>query len=83
MLSHFNPTKPIRIETDASDYAGGADMSQQMGEGTQAHWHPVPYWSKKWNPVERNYGTPNQEMLGIFTSMAHWRHYLGGCRVSD
>ena len=41
-----------RVETDASDFAMGAVLSQQQKDGT---WRPVAFISKSLNPVERNY----------------------------
>jgi len=82
MLLHFDPKKPIRIETDASGYAIAAILSQPaewpVNDGRSAVWHPVAFFSKKLNNAELNYGTPDQELMAIVQSFAHWRHYLEG-----
>ena len=38
--------------------------------------HPVAFWSKNLNDVERNYDTPRSKLLAIVNAVKHWRHYL-------
>jgi hypothetical protein len=40
---------PFRVETDASDFAMGAILSQQDSAGD---WRPVAYYSKALQPAE-------------------------------
>ncbi|MBW0525022.1 hypothetical protein O181_064737 [Austropuccinia psidii MF-1] len=47
ILSHFNPSPPIIVETDASDYALGAVLSQVNDSGK----HPIAFDSHKLFPV--------------------------------
>ena len=51
VLQHFDPEKPICIETDASGFAVAAILSQPgtptAGRKSDAHWHPVAFWSRK------------------------------------
>jgi hypothetical protein len=47
-----DPNRPFEMETDASDYALGAQLSQQDAEGLL---HPVAFFSKKLNSPELNY----------------------------
>jgi hypothetical protein len=75
MLIHFNPTEPIRIETDASDFAMGAILSQPDPGKT---WHPCAYWSKKFIDAEIRYKTHDKELLAIVLAFKHWRHYVEG-----
>ena len=77
VLMHFDPSKPIRVETDASDKALGAILCQQDKDG---HWHPVAYNSRKLIPAERNYETHDKELLAIVHAFKVWRHYLQGAR---
>ena len=44
--------KPLRIESDASEYATGAVLSMLQDDGK---WHPCTYLSKGFNEMERNY----------------------------
>jgi len=56
-------TRPFRVETDSSDFATGAVMSQQSPEDDK--WHPVAYYSKSLSAVERNYEIHDKEMLAV------------------
>ena len=46
-------SRPFRVDTDASDKAMGAVLSQDFGDGYQ----PVAYASRSFSPAERNYNT--------------------------
>ncbi|MBW0587721.1 hypothetical protein O181_127436, partial [Austropuccinia psidii MF-1] len=51
ILAHFNPSLPAIVETDASDYALGAVLSQVNDSGK----HPIAFDSCKLLPAELNY----------------------------
>lgn len=72
ILRHFNPALPIRVETDASDFAIGAVMCQ-LEDG---QWRPVAFMSRKLRGAELRYGTPEAELLAIREAAMTWRHYL-------
>jgi phospholipid-translocating ATPase len=57
----INPdfTRPFILQTDASNNAIGAVLSQQMADGE----HPVAYLSKKLLPREQNYSTIEKELF--------------------
>jgi hypothetical protein len=74
LLKLFDPKKPIQIETDASDLAIGACLSQQYDK----KWHPVAYYSRKMSPAEQNYDIHDKELLAIVVSLEHWRVYAEG-----
>lgn len=76
ILAHFDPEAPIRVETDASNYAIGAILSQLQ----RGSWHPVAYLSRKLSESERHYQTPDAEMLAITEAFRVWRHYLAYAR---
>jgi len=61
--------------TNASDYATGSILEQEDAFG---HSHPVAYFSKSLQPVERNYEIHNKELLAIIHSLKHFHHYLQG-----
>lgn len=67
-------TKPFVVTTDASGYAVGACLGQDLGHGEQ----PIAYMSKKMQPAEKNYPVHEQELLAIILSLKEWRHYLQG-----
>jgi hypothetical protein len=55
-----------KIEVDASDYATGGVLSQEMDDGL---WHPVAYYSKSMNDAERNYEIYDKELLAIIRAL--------------
>jgi RNase H-like domain found in reverse transcriptase/Reverse transcriptase (RNA-dependent DNA polymerase) len=66
-------TRPLRVESDASDYATGAVLSMLCDD---EKWHPCAFLSKGLNDVERNYDVHDKGMLGIIRALEAWRHYL-------
>jgi hypothetical protein len=52
LLTHYDPSLPTKLETDASDGAVTSVLSQQQG----GEWHPIAYYSKTMNLAEHNYG---------------------------
>jgi len=70
ILAHFNPAKEVIIETDASDFAIGAILSQRDEE---RRLHLVAFHSRKFQPAEINYEIHNKELLAIVDAFKHWR----------
>jgi len=66
ILQHFDPERPVTIETDVSDYAIGAICSQPDEKGIL---HPVAYYSRKLNDPERNYNIHDKEPLAILDAL--------------
>ncbi|KAL3681508.1 hypothetical protein R1sor_024464 [Riccia sorocarpa] len=73
ILKWYDPSRPIKVATDASGSAVGAVLQQEWEDG----WHPVAYFSRKLLPAERNYHTTEREELAIVLATKHWKHYLG------
>jgi transposase InsO family protein len=67
-----DPSKPYTLNCDACDYAVGATLQQDHGNGLQ----PVAYRSRKLTPAEINYDTREKEFLALVDACSHWRHYL-------
>ncbi|MBW0549525.1 hypothetical protein O181_089240 [Austropuccinia psidii MF-1] len=67
ILSHFDPSLPTIVETDASYYALGAVLSQISDSGK----HPIAFDSCKPLQAEHNYEIHDKELLGIV-----WRSFL-------
>jgi hypothetical protein len=67
--------KPIRLKTDASGKAITGIISQlivwPVPAGEKPEYHPVAFFSKKMDPAEENYGTPDQELMAIVKSFVH------------
>ncbi|KAE8216955.1 hypothetical protein CF319_g8841, partial [Tilletia indica] len=73
ILQHFDPARPITMETDASDYALAAVISQPDDDGVL---HPVAFRSRKLSAAELNYEIHDKEMLAIVDTLDSWRHLL-------
>ncbi len=75
VLAHFDPSRKIVVETDASDFAIGCILSQYDEHGIL---HPVAFYSRKFTLAEINYEIYDKEMLAIVTAFREWRQYLEG-----
>jgi len=73
MANHYDK---FRLETDASEYAIGAILSQQQED----RWKPIVYLSKSLTLTERNYEIYDRELLAIMAALQHFRHYLMGAK---
>jgi len=72
ILQHFDPERPVTIETQASDYAIGAICAQPDDNGTL---HPVAYYSRKLKDPEHNYDIHDKELLAIVDALRKWDTY--------
>ena len=62
ILTHFDETRLTKLETDASDFALGAILSQLSDDD---RWHPVAFHSRKFSDAEINYDVHDKEMFAI------------------
>jgi hypothetical protein len=76
-MRYYDPNRPAIVETDSSDFALGAVLSQRHEDGRL---HPVAFLSKKLAPAELNYEIYDKEMLAIVRTFQEWRHYLQGAK---
>src|SRR5882672_8670886 len=76
ILAHFNPDNPIVVETDASDYAIAAIISQISPDDRDIH--PIAFYSCSMQPVELNYEIYDKGLLAIFEAFRQWHNYLEG-----
>ena len=65
--------KPFEVKVDASNYAIDAVLMQRDDKNVM---HPVAFFSKTMNDVQRNYDVYNRELLALIKMFRHWRHYL-------
>jgi hypothetical protein len=72
ILRHFDPAKPLTLETDASDYAIGAVCSQPDDSNIL---HPLGYFSRKLKDPELNYDIHDKELLAIINALSKWSTY--------
>jgi hypothetical protein len=77
ILRHFNPSLQPIMETDASDFAIGAVLSQRFEDGKL---HPNAFFSRKMQPAEINYEIHDKEMLAIVAAFKEWKRYLEGAK---
>ena len=75
ILATFNPAVQVILETDASDYAIGACLSQKDKEGKL---RPIAFYSRKFTPPELNYEIHDKELLAIVEAFQQYRVYLEG-----
>jgi hypothetical protein len=73
ILHHFDPEKPIMVETDTSDYVS-AEILSQYDEVERLH--PVPFFSKKHSPAECNNEIYVKDLLAIIRIFEEWRPEL-------
>ncbi|MBW0526298.1 hypothetical protein O181_066013 [Austropuccinia psidii MF-1] len=72
ILSHFNPSLPTIVETDASYYALGGVLRQVNDSGK----HHISFDSCKLLPAELNYESHDKKPLGIVWALKCWRAFL-------
>ncbi|MBW0521199.1 hypothetical protein O181_060914, partial [Austropuccinia psidii MF-1] len=72
ILSHFMPSLPTIVETNATNYALHAVLSQVSDSGK----HPFAFNSRKLIPAQLNYEIHDKELLGIVWALKRWRAFL-------
>ena len=65
--------KPFFLESDTSDFALGAVLSQQ---GKDERLHPIAFHLQKFTATEINYEIYDKEFLAIIDSFQVWRYFL-------
>lgn len=60
----------FRVETDASEFAIGATLSQAE--------RPIAFFSRTLNTAEQKHSSVEKEAYTIVESLRNWRHYLMG-----
>lgn len=75
ILRHYHPNRPALVETDASDFAIAAILSQKFEDGKL---HPVSCISRKRSQAELNHDVFSKEMLAVVFALWKWRYFLQG-----
>jgi len=73
ILTHFDDTRLTKLETEASDFALGAVLSQICED---EKWHPVALPSRKFSPAQINYDVHDKEMAAIVAAFKEWAYVL-------
>ncbi|KAG5734196.1 hypothetical protein E4T56_gene1185 [Termitomyces sp. T112] len=76
VLHHFDPSLPIMLEGDASNYAIAGILSQSDSEGKDLH--PITFYTCSMIPMELNYDIYDKELLTIIKAFCQWQAYLEG-----
>ena len=74
ILAHPDFEKEFILDTDASDVAIAAVLSQKI-DGKE---HVIAYASKTLSKCERRYCVTRKELLAVVNYVRHFRHYLYG-----
>ena len=74
-LAHFNPSLPILLACDASDYGVGAVLAHRMLDGSE---RPIAYASRTLSKAERNYSQLEKEGLSCVFGVNKFHSYLLG-----
>lgn len=70
--------KPFSIQTDASSFAIGAVLTQNI-DGVD---HPIAYCSRTLNKQEINYSATERELLAVIFALEQYRAYVEGRKCS-
>ena len=68
------PGALLTLSTDASDVAVGGVL-EQVFHGTP---QPIAFFSRKLSSAESRYSTFDRELLAVYASVRHFRHFLQG-----
>jgi hypothetical protein len=77
ILAFLNLDGEFRLDTDASDCAIGAVLSQ-MQESTEK---VIAYFSRTLTRAERNYCVTRKELLAVVKAIEHFNYYLYGQKL--
>ena len=72
-LRHPDFTKEFYVQTDASDYAIGAVLLQDFGNG---YLEPIEFGSRKFITAERNWHASEKELIAVVWALKKWIRYL-------
>ncbi len=79
ILIHHDPSKPVFLFTDASDFAISGIPHQADSKGDL---HLLCFFSWKLTDAEINYDVHDKEMLGVIESLKEFRPWLSGTVIS-
>ena len=78
MLAHYDPSKPLILQVDASSVGLGAVLLQDLGAPGYERFLPVAYASRKLQPAETRYAQIEREALSIVFGVTKFNQYLLG-----
>ena len=75
LLVHFDPSKPLVLACDASNYGIGAVLSHILEGGKE---RPIAYISRTLSTAEKHYSQLEKEALAIIFAVKKFHRYLMG-----
>ena len=75
VLAHYDPSKRILLQSDASNYGLGVVLSQVMEDGTE---RPVGFTSRTLNAAEKNYSQLDKEGAAVMFALKKFHKHLYG-----
>lgn len=74
LLVHFDPSKELKLECDASPYGVGAVLFHSVGN----EYRPIGFRSRTLTKAERNYSQLEREALALIFGVSSFRDFLLG-----
>ena len=82
-LHYVDPALPFLLDTDASDNAIGACLSQQSTDAEGNMYElPIAFASKTLPDTRRRYCTTKKELYAVVYYLSYWSSILRGCDVT-
>ena len=75
IFTHYDPTRDLILECDASPYGVGAVLSHRMETGEAK---PIAFASRSLTPAEKKYSQLDKEGLAIIFGVKRFHQYLAG-----